>query len=122
MTRTAVSIMANAGMIEGFPDGTFRGNQAITRAEAATIVNRLLNRQSESADDLLPGMIVWPDNMNQNAWFYLAIQEATNSHYHKMKADGVHERWTELREARGWTVLERPDSSPRDIFRALAKR
>jgi len=50
--------------------------------------------------------------MDTNAWFYLYIQEATNSHDYEMKADGIHETWTELREPRDWTVLERPDSRP----------
>jgi len=71
----------------------------------------------ENADDLLPGMVTWPDNMNQNAWFYLYIQEATNSHDFEMKENGVNETWTELRTPRDWTVLERPNSRPGDISR-----
>jgi len=114
--REYINIAGQYDWIVGFGGGDFRPNQNITRAEAAAIVNRMLERQPESAYDLLPGMVTWPDNMNQNAWFYLYIQEATNSHDFEVKADGVHERWTELREARDWTVLERPNSRPQDIL------
>jgi hypothetical protein len=111
----SINAVGHYDWIVGFAGGEFRPNQSITRAEAAAIVNRMLDRLPETSADLLPGMVTWPDNMNTNAWFYLYIQEATNSHDHEMKADGVHETWTELREPRDWTVLERPGSSPRDI-------
>ena len=114
--REAINLAGYFNWVEGYRDGSFRPNQSITRAEAAAIVNRLLNRQPEDADDLLPGMVIWPDNMNQNAWFYLYIQEATNSHDFEMKADGVHERWIQLVEPRPWVLLERPDSTPNSIF------
>jgi len=104
--------------ITGFGDGTFRPDQAITRAEVAAIVNRALGRQPEFSSDLLPGMLVWPDNANVNAWYYLYIQEATNTHYHEDKADGIHERWTQLATPRDWSLLERPYSSPH-IFASL---
>ena len=100
------------GWVQGYGDGTFRPDQAITRAEVAALVNRSLNRLPEHPGDLLPNMVTWPDNMNENAWYYLYIQEATNSHYHEMKADGIHERWTELILPREWWRLERPDSNP----------
>ena len=111
-----INIVRYFDWIEGFGDGNFRPNQNITRAEAAAIINRMLERLPENADDLLPGMVTWPDNMNRNAWFYLYIQEATNSHDFEMKENGVNERWTELREPRDWTVLERPNSRPGDIL------
>jgi len=114
--REYINVIGQYDWIRGFAGGDFRPNQNITRAEAAAIVNRMLNRQPESVEDLLPGMVTWPDNMNENAWFYLYIQEATNSHDFEMKADGVHERWTELWEPRDWTVLERPNSRPQDIL------
>jgi len=112
-----INIAAGAGWIQGFPNGTFAPNQAITRAEVAAIINRILLRRPETADDLLPGMITWPDNMDVNAWFYLYIQEATNSNYFEMHANGVHKRWIELIDPRDWTVLERPNSQPGDIAR-----
>ena len=111
-----INIVGYFGWINGFGDGNFRPNQNITRAEAAAIINRMLERLPENVDDLLPGMVTWPDNMNRNAWFYLYIQEATNSHEFEMKENGVNERWTELKEPRDWTVLERPNSSPGDIL------
>ena len=59
----------------------------------------------------------WPDNANPNAWYYLYIQEATNSHYYMMKDDGIHETWVELlAQERPWALLERPESRPGDIF------
>jgi|GEM_PF-7092709 len=114
--REYINAVGQHDWIVGFGGGDFRPNQSITRAEAAAIVNRMLNRQPQSVYDLLPDMVTWPDNMNENAWFYLYIQEATNSHDFEMKADGVHERWTELKEPRDWTSLERPNSRPHDIL------
>ena len=111
----SINAVSHYDWIRGFAGGDFRPNQSITRAEAAAIVNRMLDRLPETTADLLPGMLTWSDNMDTNAWFYLYIQEATISHDHEMKADGVHERWTELRTPRDWTVLERPGSGPRDI-------
>jgi len=84
------------GWVNGFEDGTFRPDDNITRAQAVTLINRVLNRLPESPADLLSGMITFPDNMNTNEWYYLAIQEAANSHKYVMKADGKHETWTDL--------------------------
>jgi hypothetical protein len=84
----------------------------ITRAEVAALVNRALDRLPENTGDLLEGMVEWPDNMNVNSWYYLYIQEATNSHYHEMKANNINETWLELVEPREWWRLERPNSTP----------
>ena len=105
--NTAVSTLSSMGIITGYPDGTFRPNAAITRAETMTLVNRILNRQPETEDDLLPNMTVWTDNANPKAWYYLAVQEATNSHHYKFKTNSKYEKWTELRETRDWTQLEK---------------
>lgn len=105
--NTAVSTLSSMGIITGYPDGTFRPNAAITRAETMTLVNRVLNRQPETEDDLLPNMTVWTDNANPKAWYYLAVQEATNSHYYEFKTNSQYEKWTELRETRDWTLLEK---------------
>ena len=105
--KDEISIAYNNGWITGYPDGTFGPQRDITRAETMTLVNRVLNRQPETEDDLLPNMTVWTDNANPNAWYYLAVQEATNSHYYKFKTNSKYEKWTELRETRDWTQLEK---------------
>lgn len=105
--RDEISIAYNNGWINGYPDGTFGPQRDITRAETMTLVNRVLNRQPETEDDLLPNMTVWTDNANPKAWYYLAVQEATNSHYYKFKTNSKYEKWTELRETRDWTQLEK---------------
>ena len=104
--KNEIGIAANKGWINGYPDGTFRPNQYITRAEAMTLVNRVLNRLPENSSNLLDSMIKWPDNSDASAWYYLAVQEATNSHYYKTK-ENKFEKWTELRETRDWTELEK---------------
>lgn len=92
---------ASLGWIMGYADGTFRPENKITRAEAMTMINRVLNRLPEDEDDLLKGMNVWPDNQ-PGAWYYLAVQEATNSHEFNRK-DDVHERWTKPISDPDWT-------------------
>ena len=104
--KNEIGIAANKGWINGYSDGTFRPNQYITRAEAMTLVNRVLNRLPENSSDLLDSMIKWPDNSDASAWYYLAVQEATNSHYYKTK-ENKFEKWTELRKTRDWTELEK---------------
>ena len=104
--KNEIGIAANKGWINGYPDDTFRPNQYITRAEAMTLVNRVLNRLPENSSDLLDSMIKWPDNSDASQWFYLAVQEATNSHYYKTK-ENKFEKWTKLRETRDWTELEK---------------
>ena len=96
---------ATLGWILGYSDGTFRPNNQITRAESMTMINRVLQRLPESEDDLLDGMNVWPDNQ-PSAWYYLAVQEATNSHDFDRKADGVHEHWTEMTADPDWKQYE----------------
>ena len=104
--KDEISIAYNNGWITGYPDGTFGPQRDITRAETMTLVNRVLNRQPETEDNLLPNMTVWTDNTNPKAWYYLAVQEATNSHYYKFKTNSQYEKWTELRETRDWKALE----------------
>ncbi len=94
------------GWIAGYEDDTFRPDKAINRAEAMTLVNRVLKRVPESKEDLLPDMTVWSDNADTTAWYYLAVQEATNSHNFEMK-DESYEKWTVLTENRDWTVFEK---------------
>ena len=104
--KDEISIAYNNGWITGYPNGTFGPQRDITRAETMTLVNRVLNRQPETEDDLLPNMTVWTDNANPKAWYYLAVQEATNSHYYEFKTNSQYEKWTELRETRDWKALE----------------
>lgn len=93
--------------IVGYGNGKVRPQNNITRAETMTLVNRVLNRQPETEDDLLPNMTVWTGNANPKAWYCLAVQEATNSHYYKFKTNSQYEKWSELRETRDWTLLEK---------------
>ena len=95
---------AELGWIKGFEDGTFRPDTYITRAQAMTMINRVLNRIPEEESDLLPGMNVWPD-CSPGDWFYLAVQEATNSHDFEHKA-GNYETWTKLMKNPDWTRYE----------------
>ena len=95
---------AELGWISGFQDGTFRPDAYITRAQAVTMINRMLNRVPEDPSDLLPGMNVWPD-CSPSDWFYLAVQEATNSHDFEHKA-GNYETWTKLMKNPDWTRYE----------------
>ena len=101
---------AEAALINGFSDGTFRPNRNITRAQAMAIFNRVLGRAPEK-DHLLPGeMITWPDNMDKNAWYYANMQEATNSHEYRVEydADGEpYEVWTKLLPVRDWAAFEK---------------
>ena len=106
--KNEIGIAANKGWINGYPDDTFRPNQYITRAEAMTLVNRVLNRLPENSSDLLDSMIKWPDNADASVWYYLAVQEATNSHDYSDKSDAdKYEKWTKIRDARDWTLLEK---------------
>ena len=91
--------------IDGYEDYTFRPEENITRAETATLINRVLNRVPENAEALLDTMKVWPDN-NAAAWYYVAVQEATNSHTYEL-VNELNEKWLELAENRDWTVYER---------------
>ena len=95
---------AELGWIKGLEDGTFRPNDCITRAQAMTMINRVLNRIPEENGDLLSSMNVWPD-CNPGDWFYLAVQEATNSHDFKHKA-GNYETWTSMKQDPDWTRYE----------------
>ena len=71
-----------------------------------TLINRVLQRVPEHEDDLLDNMTTWPDNMDTSKWYYLAVQEATNSHDYGRKKNG-YEYWTVLKEVRDWSELER---------------
>lgn len=91
---------ASLGWIQGYTDGSFKPDQNITRAEAASMINRMLHRLPETVDDLLDGMIQWPDNQPSD-WYYINMQEATNSHDFKQKGE-INEHWTKLTENPNW--------------------
>ena len=100
---------ADAGIIEGYPDGTFGPQKQITRAEAVTMVNRTLDRHPDP-DHFLEDMLVWPDNLDTEAWYYADMQEATNSHEYQMKKDAQgneYEVWTKILPIRDWEALEK---------------
>ncbi|MBQ7792377.1 MAG: S-layer homology domain-containing protein [Clostridia bacterium] len=103
----AEKYIANAvekGWITGYEDGTFRPEAPITRAETMTIINRMLNRFIKHGS-LHADAIDWPDNP-EDAWYYFAVQEATNSHDYNKHDDGIYETWPSLRENRDWASLE----------------
>lgn len=92
-----IELAASNGWINGNPDGTFKPNNNITRAETVAMINRVLNRQTESNDDLLPvsQMTNWSDNMDTAKWYYRDMQEATNNHKAERVGNSIYEKWTE---------------------------
>lgn len=92
----AISRAAELGWVNGYADGTFGPDRQITRAETAAMINRVLRRNPKSAADLLDGMRVMPDNTDPTKWYYLDLQEATNSHDFARRDDGT-EYWTALK-------------------------
>lgn len=105
-----IKLAAGNGWIEGYPDGSFRPNQSITRAETVTMINRVLERAPSDEDHLLSErvMLTFPD-CKSGQWFYIAIQEATNSHTYERAVTEKNgdEQWTALRDNRDWTLLEK---------------
>ena len=91
---------ASLGWIQGYTDGSFKPDQNITRAEAASMINRMLHRLPETVEDLLDGMVQWQDN-NPSDWYYINMQEATNSHDFKQKGE-INEHWTKLTANPDW--------------------
>lgn len=104
-----IRLAAGNGWIAGYPDGTFGPQRNITRAETATMINRVLDRVPSEESHLLSRgvMQIWPD-ANPGDWFYFAMQEATNSHDYERNAKwaAADEQWTALRETRDWKALE----------------
>ena len=100
-----VATLTNAGILAGFPDGTFRPEQEITRAEVMEIINNVLFRTPDK-DHFLPDMVTWPDNSNTDAWYYEAVQEATNSHDYERVDNTSPETWTQITQQRDWDALE----------------
>ncbi len=105
-----VEIAAEEGWIQGYEDGTFKPDQNITRAEAMTIVNNVLERKVH-ASGLLSGMATWSDNKNTSEWYYAAVQEATNTHNYKRSRNTEYETWTEIGDNPDWVKLEQQWSS-----------
>ena len=105
-----IKLAAGNGWIEGYPDGTFKPQQNITRAETVTMINRVLDRVPSEESHLLPYsvMLTFPD-CQPGQWFYIAIQEATNSHTYERAVTEKNgdEQWTALRDNRDWTLLEK---------------
>lgn len=108
--RALINQAAAEKWVTGYKDGTFRPDNAITRAEAVTLINNVLERGPD-ADHMLKKMVTWPDNADRSTWYYEAIQEATNSHDYTWSEDDDSEKWTKLLETRDWPALEREWSS-----------
>ena len=98
----AIAICAKLGWITGYPDGTFRPDRNVTRAELMAMINRATGRAPKSADAFLPGMKTWSDN-TADKWYYLDVQEATNSHSYTVKDS---EKWTALNADPNWSLYE----------------
>lgn len=98
----AIAICAKLGWITGYPDGTFRPDKNVTRAELMAMINRATGRAPKSADAFLPGMKTWSDNTSDK-WYYLDVQEATNSHSYTVKGS---ETWTALTSDPNWSLYE----------------
>lgn len=98
----AIAICAKLGWINGYPDGTFRPDKNVTRAELMAMINRATGRAPKSADAFLPGMKTWIDNTSDK-WYYLDVQEATNSHFYTVKGS---ETWTALTSDPNWSLYE----------------
>ena len=96
--KDEIAVATNNDWVNGYEDGSFCPQNNITRAETMSLVNRVLNRNPETAEDLLSDMITFTDNADTNAWYYLAVQEATNSHYNTSKENSAYEKWTGLRK------------------------
>ena len=96
--------VAARGWIRGYEDDTFRPDRLITRAETMTFINRVLNRAPETEGDLYAGMITWSDN-DEGSWYYLAVQEATNSHTY-VKKNNVYEKWTGIEVVTDWAQYQ----------------
>jgi len=101
----SINRAAQRGWITGYLDGTFMPDQFITRAEAITLINRVLGRDRVDASSLHPDMVTWWDN-EPGTWYYFAIQEATNSHEYTRDAAGF-ETWTAIVPNRDWIAIER---------------
>lgn len=93
---TYVAQATTYGWIGGYPDGTFRPNNSITRAEVAVIVNNMLGRDADeryidrNADELVHFV-----DLSKNHWAYYTIMEATNSHDYTKASAG--ETWKSVR-------------------------
>ena len=114
--KTYINAAGQHGWIVG-PEGIggpFQPERPITRAEAAAFINRIYGRMQESADDLLPDMLIWPDNLDSTAWYYLYLQSASNSYTYDWKCS-IYERWLTIIPARNWAALERPYSLPNSV-------
>ena len=98
----AIAICAKLGWINGYPDGNFRPDKNVTRAELMAMINRATGRAPKSADAFLPGMKTWIDNTSDK-WYYLDVQEATNSHSYTVKGS---ETWTALTSDPNWSLYE----------------
>lgn len=106
--QSYVELAAGNGWINGYEDGTFRPDQNISRAETFAMINRVLDRQVESVDDLLPTsqMNMWSDNLDPTQWYYKDVQEATNYHKCDRVNESKYETWTEKVPDIDWAKIQ----------------
>jgi len=109
-----INLVAYFGWVNGYADGTFRPNQSITRAQFTAIITRMLDRVPDSIDALMDGRTHWPDKTNQNAWYYLYMQEASHSTEFERLPNG-NLVWTAILPHIDWSLLSRYDSNPDDV-------
>jgi len=113
-----INMAAMYNWVQGYngQGGKFYPDYPVTRAETVAVINRVFGRLPQSAADLLPDMITWPDNMDIGAWYYLYIQAASNSYTFEIKPGDVYEHWIALIPRRNWSILERPYSTPASLY------
>lgn len=113
-----IALAEHLGWITGYPDDTFRPGRNITRAEAMTLINRVLERAVEE-DHMHKDMVKWIDN-SPSTWYYEDVQEATNSHVYTRLSKKVpgqsfcYEDWTGILKAPDWAALEKSWSDAND--------
>ena len=115
--RSYINAAAANGWVRGYADGTYRPDQPITRAETAAMINRIFGRLVESPEDLVEDMLIWPDNVNEDSWYFLYMQSAANSYTYEWRADSTYKIWLSIIEPRYWAGLERPGSTPHSFYR-----
>lgn len=103
--KVYIAKAAARGWVNGYPDGTFKPDKKITRAEAMALVNRVLDRDPAVPEDLLENMIKWPDNTDTSKWYYIDVQEASNGHTYERKTKPT-EKWVALEPPRNWATLQ----------------
>jgi hypothetical protein len=88
-----INSSAAKGWVKGYPDGSFKPDQYITRAEFVTLVNNVLGRNVHK-ENILGNIKVFPD-LTEDMWYYEAMVEAINSHINSWD-ENLNEVWIEI--------------------------